>query len=56
MSQYEVTNQKYGTLSEAEFVQMAALFFKAGYTVQRAKKRPPDKPKAPVKWFLIVED
>ena len=39
----KIQNQKHGTLSEADLLELAALLVKAGYTVKKAKERPHGK-------------
>jgi len=52
----EISNQKHGTLTEQEFVQIAALLIKAGYNVRKVKKKPPENPKTSAKWYVEYEE
>ena len=45
-----ITEQKHGSLTEAERLEIARLLVKAGYSVRIGKERPSEK--ANFKWFI----
>jgi len=52
----KVANQKHGTLTEADFLALAAILVKAGYTVRRGRARPEGNPKAAQKPYVEYEE
>jgi len=39
----KITNQKHGTLTEQDLIELARLLIKGGYTVRKSKERPSEK-------------
>ena len=51
-----IANQKYGTLTEAEFAELSALLAKGGYEVRRLKARPEGNAKAQPRWCIEAKE